>query len=104
MTPKSEKIILDRITNRIDKLHPIDFETLSGLQEILLTSYKKWAEEISLLMSLIRYRRAGYRVSKSTDECEIAYTMGIVVGMQKMAEAYNMKKISNECGASDDMW
>lgn len=100
MTPRSEKIVLDRITNRIDKLRPIDSETLSGLQEILLTSHEKWAEEISLLMSLIRYRRAGYRVSKSTDECETAYTMGIVVGMQKMAEAYDMKEIDNECSAS----
>lgn len=88
MTPMSEQIILDRAAYMIDKSRPIDLETLHGLQEILLTSRKKWAEEISLLMSLIGYRRAGYRVSKSTDEREVAYTMGIIVGMQKMAKAY----------------
>ena len=56
-----------------------------------MTSRKELAEEISLLMSLIRYRRTGYRASKSTDEREMAYTMGIVVGMQMMAEAYHAR-------------
>jgi len=100
MTPMSEQIILDRAADRIDKSRPIDYETLRGLQEILLTSSKERAEEISLLMSLISYRRADYRVSKSIDEREVAYTMGIAAGMLMMAKAYDMKEINNRCNAS----
>ena len=87
MTPASEQIILDRATHMVDKSRPIDTETLQGLQEILLTSRKERAEEISLLMSLIGYRRAGYRASKSIDERDTAYRMGIVDGMCRMAKA-----------------
>ena len=80
MTPRSEEIVLERAARRADGCEHIDAETVCAIEEILRTNREGRAQDFARLVSLIGYRRAAF-----TREQEVAYAMGEVAGMCRMA-------------------